>query len=572
MKGIHIGEVLVEQGAITKEQLNEGLKQLKAETNDRRLAEVLTELGYITDRELMEVLGRSMGLEVIDLEFFHIDERAVEKIPKQLAIKYNIMAVSMEGSCLTVATADPLDLYALEDIRLVTNMRILLILAERTQIRHAIELNYSGIDARAAARLASEHAVFSRTFAENLMVSSDEDQAPIVRLLNSLLLKGYNTNASDIHIEPYENETVVRMRRDGMLIPYMTLSPAIHQGIVARTKILAKMDIAEKRKSQDVHFKVTLDGREMNVRVSFVPTLYGEKGVLRFLTTNTPIDRSAAFGMSGDNYRKMKQLLRIPHGIIYFTGPTGSGKTTTLYSVLQYLSSRLVNIVTIEDPVERNLPKINQIQVNDRAGLNFQTGLRSILRQDPDIIMIGETRDPETAEISARAAITGHLVFSTLHTNDAASSVTRLMDMGIPAYLAAASIAGIVSQRLMRKVCPYCQEEYEARPEELKILYGKPAAPGEHVRLRRGKGCYLCNETGYKGRIAIHEILSVDAEMKRMISEGRKEDELKAYAIRSHGMTTLKEEAVKMVLAGITTFEEMERLVYTIDMDYFGED
>lgn len=462
MKGIHIGEVLVEQGAITKEQLNEGLKQLKAETNDRRLAEVLTELGYITDRELMEVLGRSMGLEVIDLEFFHIDERAVEKIPKQLAIKYNIMAVSMEGSCLTVATADPLDLYALEDIRLVTNMRILLILAERTQIRHAIELNYSGIDARAAARLASEHAVFSRTFAENLMVSSDEDQAPIVRLLNSLLLKGYNTNASDIHIEPYENETVVRMRRDGMLIPYMTLSPAIHQGIVARTKILAKMDIAEKRKSQDGHFKVTLDGREMNVRVSFVPTLYGEKGVLRFLTTNTPIDRSAA--------------------------------------------------------------------------------------------------------------ITGHLVFSTLHTNDAASSVTRLMDMGIPAYLAAASIAGIVSQRLMRKVCPYCQEEYEARPEELKILYGKPAAPGEHVRLRRGKGCYLCNETGYKGRIAIHEILSVDAEMKRMISEGRKEDELKAYAIRSHGMTTLKEEAVKMVLAGITTFEEMERLVYTIDMDYFGED
>ena len=310
----------------------------------------------------------------------------------------------------------------------------------------------------------------------------------------------------------------------------------------------------------------------MNVRVSFVPTVYGEKGVLRFLTTNTPIDRSAAFGMSGDNYRRMKQLLRVPHGIIYFTGPTGSGKTTTLYSVLQYLSGRLVNIVTIEEPVERNLPKVNQIQVNERAGLNFQTGLRSILRQDPDIIMIGETRDPETAEISARAAITGHLVFSTLHTNDAASSVTRLMDMGIPAYLAAASIAGIISQRLMRKVCPYCQEEYEARPEEVKILYGRPADPGEHVRLRRGKGCYLCNETGYKGRIAIHEILSVDTEMKRMISEGRNEEELKAYAVHRHGMTTLKEEAVKMVLAGITTLEEMERLIYTIDMDYFGEE
>lgn len=571
MKGIHIGEVLVEQGVITKEQLDEGLKLLTSEKNDRRLGEVLTELGYVNESVLLEVLGRSMGIEVVDLEFLHVDEHAVEKIPKQLALKYNILAVAMEGSSLTVVTADPLDLYALEDIRLVTNMRIQTVLASRTLIRSAIELNYSGIDARTAARIASEHAVFSRNFAESLALNAEEDQAPIVRLLNSLLLKAYNTNASDIHIEPYENETVVRMRRDGMLIPYMTLSPAIHQGIVARTKILAKMDIAEKRRAQDGHFKITLDEKEMNVRVSFVPTIHGEKGVLRFLTTNTEIDRVQSFGMSEENCLRMKRLLKIPHGIIYFTGPTGSGKTTTLYSILQYLSSGLVNIVTIEDPVERNLPKINQIQVNERAGLSFQTGLRSILRQDPDIIMIGETRDGETAEISARAAITGHLVFSTLHTNDAASAVTRLLDMGIPPYLAAASMAGVVSQRLMRKVCPHCAQEYEAGPEEKKILYGKSVPAQEGVRLRRGKGCYLCNDTGYKGRIAIHEIMGVDRVMKGMIGDGRNDEELKSYAIRSQGMATLREEAAKLVLAGITTLEEMERIIFTIDMDYSGE-
>lgn len=572
MRGIHIGEVLVEQGAITKEQLDEALRQLKSGPEAKRLPEVLMDQGCITERRILDVLGRSMGLQVIDLEFFHIDERAVEKIPKQLAVKYKVMAVSMEGSSLTVVTSDPLDLYALEDIRLVTNMRIQLILAERSQIGRAIELNYSGIDARTAARLASEHAVFSRNFADERMLTSDEDQAPIVRLLNSLLLKGYNTNASDIHIEPYEKETVVRMRRDGMLIPYMTLSPTIHQGIVARTKILAKMDIAEKRRAQDGHFKIVLEGREMNVRVSFVPTIYGEKGVLRFMTTNTPIDRSGTFGMSGENYWKMKRLLRIPYGIVYFTGPTGSGKTTTLYSVLPYLSSRLVNIVTIEDPVERNLPGINQIQVNERAGLDFQTGLRSILRQDPDIIMIGETRDPETAAISARAAITGHLVFSTLHTNDAASSVTRLLDMGIPPYLIASSAAGFISQRLMRKVCPHCGEEYDGSPEEIRILLNRPPLPGERVRLRRGRGCYLCNDTGYKGRIAIHEIMSVDNTMKRMITEGKKEEELKEYAVRSRGMTTLREEAAKLVLEGITTFQEMVRLIDAVDLEDFGEE
>lgn len=572
MKGIHIGEVLIEQGVITKEQLDEGLKLLKAERNDRRLGEVLTDLGYVNEHVLLEVLGRSMGIEVVDLEFLQVDEHAVEKIPKQLALKYNILAVAMEGSVLTVVTADPLDLYALEDIRLVTNMRIQMVLASRSLIRSAIELNYSGIDARTAARIASEHAVFSRNFAESLAVNAEEDQAPIVRLLNSLLLKAYNTNASDIHIEPYENETVVRMRRDGMLIPYMTLSPAIHQGIVARTKILARMDIAEKRRAQDGHFKITLDEKEMNVRVSFVPTIHGEKGVLRFLTANTEIDRIKTFGMSEENYRRMMRLLKIPHGIIYFTGPTGSGKTTTLYSVLEYLSSRLVNIVTLEDPVERNLPKINQIQVNERAGLNFQTGLRSILRQDPDIIMIGETRDGETAGISARAAITGHLVFSTLHTNDAASAVTRLLDMGIVPYLAAASVAGIVSQRLMRKICPHCAQEYEAGPKEKKILYGRSASVPESLRLRRGKGCYLCNDTGYKGRIAIHEVMGVDSVMKHMIAEGRTDEELKSHAVRSQGMATLREEAAKLVLAGITTPEEMERIIFSVDMDYSGED
>lgn len=561
MKKMRMGEVLVRCGYVSEEQLANALAYQKESRSGKRIGEILLELGYITSKQHLVALGRHLGLEAVDLKTYHIDELAVEKIPKQIAEKYSVLAIQIDGSHLTVAISDPLDLYAVEDIRLVTNMQIKLALTEKSGIDRAIDLYYSEIDARMAATRANQHAGLPDSILGSVSVNVDDEQAPIVRLLNSLLLKGYNTNVSDIHIEPFETETIIRMRRDGLLLPYMTLASALHQGLVARTKILAQMDIAEKRRPQDGHFKLQVEDVELNIRVSFIPTAYGEKGVLRFLTSNAPIDDSDTFGMSEENYKRMSEMLKKPYGIIYFTGPTGSGKTTTLYSILQYMRTKPVNIITIEDPVERNIPKLNQMQVNERAGITFESGLRAILRQDPDIIMIGETRDYETASISARAAITGHLVFSTLHTNDAVSSVIRLQDMGLPPYMIANSITGIVAQRLMRKICPYCGEEYEADARELELLR-ETKTP---VILRRGKGCHLCNDTGYLGRTAIYQILEIDSGFRRLVAREQGQEELQQYASKQLQMTTLWQEAKKLVLEGVTSVSEMEKVTYRVD-------
>lgn len=502
--------------------------------------------------------------ETIDLATYPVDVRAVEKIPRQIASRYTVLAVHMEGSQLTVVTWNPLDLYALEDIRLVTNMRIVLVLSRKEEIESAINLYYSEVDARSAAIRADAYENLAESYMEELAWPDEEMQAPIVRLLNSLLLKAYNTNVSDIHIEPYEHETVIRMRRDGILKPYMMLPLVSHRGMVVRIKILAHMDIAEKRKAQDGHFRLNLHGTEMNVRVSFVPTVYGEKCVLRFLTTNTTIDYADTFGMTPANYEKMKRLLKNPHGIIYVTSPTGSGKTTTLYEILKQLADEPVNIMTIEDPVEQNIPKLNQIQVNERAKVTFDSALRAVLRQDPDIIMVGETRDLETAATSARASITGHLVFSTLHTNDAVSAAIRLQDMGVPSYMVAASVVGVVAQRLVRKVCPYCGEEYEADDGEKAILYGSADKAPASLKLKKGKGCHLCDDTGYRGRIAIHEILEMDSGLRKLVSECKMIDELEEYAVHTLHMSTLADEARILVLDGITDIREMEKITYSI--------
>lgn len=502
--------------------------------------------------------------EVIDLSTYQVDARAVEKIPKQIAVKYTVLAVRMEGSQLTVATSNPMNLYALEDIRLVTNMRIQMVLCKKEEIENAIDLYYSELDARSAAVYADSFDKLADAYFHEMLAPNEEIEAPIVRLLNSLLMKAYNTNVSDIHIEPYETEVVIRMRRDGILHNYMTLPLSSHRGLAARTKILAHMDIAEKRKPQDGHFKLCLHQTELHVRVSFVPAVYGEKCVLRFLTTNTKIDHKDTFGMSKDNYEKMMRLLKYPHGIIYFTGPTGCGKTTTLYAVLEYLSRRPVNIVTIEDPVERSIPKLNQIQVQERAGVTFEKALRAVLRQDPDIIMVGETRDLETASTSARASVTGHLVLSTLHTNDAVSAAVRLQDMGVPGYMAAASLVGVVAQRLVRKVCVHCMEEYDAGAEELEMLFGNGERP-EAVKLKRGTGCHLCDGTGYRGRIAVHEILEINPGLRKLIAESKIVDELAEYARHILKVPSLKIEVRNLVMEGVTDIAEMEKITYGME-------
>jgi type IV pilus assembly protein PilB len=394
------------------------------------------------------------------------------------------------------------------------------------------------------------------------MVDIGDDSTPVVNLLNSLMLRAYNNGASDLHLEPFESTCTVRMRVDGALVEYADMPKNIHPALIVRLKIMSGLDIAEKRLPQDGHYRANISGTDLNVRLSVIPTVHGEKAVLRFLSTNTLIDHASHFGMSDEDYQKFLDIIAHPNGIVYITGPTGSGKTTTMYMALEKFRKRAINISSIEDPVERNLDGINQVQVNNMAGLTFEAGLRSLLRQDPDIIMVGETRDAETAAISVSAAITGHLVLSTLHTNDALASIVRLEDMGVPPYLVGNSLVGLVAQRLVRKICPHCMEEYEASDLELLTL----RETSDRVRtLRRGRGCHVCNQTGYKGRTAVHEIVPVDRKMQRMIAESAPLSSIYEYARKESGMVTLRERAHDLVVSGVTAMEEYLKIGDTVD-------
>lgn len=462
-----------------------------------------------------------------------------------------------EGS-LEIVTNDPLNYFAFEEVRQLTGCHVVIRLSELGPLQSAIRYYYAEVGAQQAAQTANEG--FAGSGAELVRIEESESgdpEAPIVKLLSSLLDRAVSTGASDIHIEPFEGKTRVRMRIDGTIVDYVTLERSVHQPLIARIKIMANLDIAERRLPQDGHFRIRA-GQEghVNIRVSLLPTVFGEKAVLRILAAAAHVDHAEHFGMDDDSYARFLPMLNSPNGIIYLTGPTGSGKSTTLYMVLEYLSRRQVNISTVEDPVEQNVPGINQTQVNPVAGLTFESGLRALLRQDPDIIMVGETRDGETAGISVRAAITGHLVLSTLHTNDAVSSVVRLADMGVDRYLIANSLVGLVAQRLMRKVCPHCARETAVTPQEQALL-------GRDIRtVRRGAGCMHCNGTGYRGRVAVHEIVAVDRSIRRMISRGAEAEEIEAYAREHQGMKSLREKGLELVREGVTTPEELLRIAY----------
>ena len=411
MKNIRLGDVLIEFGYITPDQLNTALAYQK-EHRDLRVGQALQELGYVNERQVLEALAQRLQLTMIDIEHTNVDVTAVEKVPQELAQKN-----------------DPLNYYALEDIRQLPGLEPEIVLAELEPLRRAIRYYYAEVSARKAARTANDSdmaAAQTEDLAIDMTAEGGDLDAPIIRLLNSLVQRAVTTTASDIHIEPFEGETKVRMRIDGVIIDYVTLQRALHQPLIARIKIMSNLDIAEHRIPQDGHFRARLEtGPDVNVRVSILPTVFGEKAVLRILSSNTYIKNANHFGMNDETYKRFLPLLNRPNGIVYLTGPTGSGKTTTLYMVLQTIAERQVNVSTIEDPVERNLARINQTQVNNIAGLTFESGLRALLRQDPDVIMVGETRDAETASISVRAAITGHMVFSTLHTNDASRCRSR---------------------------------------------------------------------------------------------------------------------------------------------------
>lgn len=557
-KNLKIGDVLKEQGYISNEQLLEAL-EIQRSHKDKRLGEVLIEKGFITESQMLEAMAAKMDCEVVNLDTVSVHIEAVARIPRQVAEKYCVLATEITGGRLRVIVNDPLNFYGLEDVRQVTGMELEIFLSEKAPLLKAIHLYYAEISARDAANIANE---VTANEVEEMEVEEGDGDTPIVNLLNSLIQRAYNTYASDIHIEPFEDKTSVRMRIDGTIVEYVTLKTSVHNSLIARIKILAELDIAERRIPQDGHFKVRQSDGYLNIRVSVIPTVFGEKAVLRLLSNNIHIDRGNTFGMSEEDYGRLQQMLRSPNGIIYLTGPTGCGKTTTLYMILEELSRRTVNISTIEDPVEKNLPKVNQMQVNPLAGLTFERGLRALLRQDPDIIMVGETRDPETATISVRSALTGHLVFSTLHTNDAASSAIRLKDMGLEPYLIANSMVGVVAQRLMRKVCQDCALTVPITAQE-KVILG--IHEQENFLVKKPCGCPACNHTGYRGRIAIHEILQVDKMIRKLIMDNAPVEEMKAYAIRSQNMKTLRTSALQYLKSGITSVEEAVKVAYYED-------
>lgn len=553
MKNIPIGEVLKEDGCISQKQLDEALRYQKS--SGKRLGSILINLGFVTEKQVLEALGKRLGLSMANLSRISVDINAVSKIPRQIAVKYNAVSVKEDNGRLVVAMSDPLDFYAQEDIKQITGMPVEIVLAESDSIKNTISRVYSEAEARIAARQASISAAENQIPETEIL--DDDNDVPVIKLINSLLEMGNNRNISDIHIEPFEENTSVRIRKDGLIIDYVTLSKSVHQSVIARIKIMADLDIAEKRLPQDGHFKTVINNSAVNIRVSVIPTIFGEKAVLRFLSSDSKLlDNYLQFGMENHEFNIVSRMLSAPYGIIYVTGPTGSGKTTTLYMMLEKLAEKPVNISTIEDPVEKNIRKVNQMQVNNTAGLTFNKGLRAILRQDPDIIMVGETRDSETAAVSVRAAITGHLVLSTLHTNDAVSSVVRLRDMGVQNYLLASSLTGVIAQRLVRKICRHCSYDDTPADEEKFIL-------GNDIKtIKRAKGCTHCSNTGYHGRIAVHEILFIDRNIRNMISDGVNIQKIYDYALNVQHMTTLKDAALRLVKNNITTIDEFLRVTY----------
>ena len=553
-KNLRIGEILEEKGYVTGEQMSQALAYQK-EHREMRVGQILMELGFVTENQVLEALANRLNLEIVEVSQIQVNLQAVGMISRELAEKNLFLPISLKGKVMGLVTNDPLNYFALEEVKQQTGCQLEIYLSEEVPLRKAISYYYAEVNARNAAEQANVgFATTEELEIEDLDDSNDE--APIIRLLNSLIERAIKTEASDIHIEPFEKETKVRMRIDGVIMEYVTIQRNIHAPLIARIKILSNLDIAEKRIPQDGHFRVKINDSFVNIRVSVLPTVFGEKAVLRIMAATGHMEHADHFGMDDFSYNQFFPMLNYPNGIIYITGPTGSGKSTTLYMVLEYLSGRHVNISTIEDPVEKNLPDINQTQVNPVAGLTFDVGLRALMRQDPDIIMVGETRDGETAGTSVRAAITGHMVLSTLHTNDAVSSIVRLEDMGVETYLVANSLVGLVAQRLVRKVCPHCARQMETTEQERLFL-------GEDVRVvTRGTGCTKCNNTGYKGRVAVHEILAINNDIRRMIINHTSIEEITRYAREVQHMRTLKESGLILVKEGKTTPEELLKISY----------
>nr|MBO2493258.1 type II secretion system protein GspE [Clostridia bacterium] len=556
-----LGELLVEKGIITREQLKEALALQKS--TGKKLGEVLISQNLISEAQMAEVLQEQLGIPFVDLNKVTLEPKLAEYIPFMLAKRHTLIPIKEENGKLYIAMEDPLNFAAVDDVKRVSKMDVVPLISFGEAIKNAINRLYGMEYAEKAVQDYTREAKLGQLPQDVQNGSFDEDvsNAPVVRLVNSIIQQAVSMGASDIHIEPTENESRVRFRIDGMLQKIFNIPVYMHSALITRIKIMGNMDIAEKRLPQDGRVGMNISGKDIDLRISTIPTIYGEKAVLRILDQSNFLLSKEKLGFTEENLEKFNELLKNTHGIILVTGPTGSGKSTTLYAMLNELNRESVNIITIEDPVEYRMEGINQIQVNPKAGLTFAAGLRAIVRQDPDIIMVGEIRDSETAEIAIRSAITGHLVLSTLHTNDAVSAISRLIDMGIEPYLISASLVGVISQRLLRKVCSNCRVPYEIEPHHLAVPGFEELAG---VTLYRGKGCSACNYTGYKGRVPVHEILVVSRQHRQLIAQKAPIDEIKDLSIKM-GMSTLKEECIKLIRRGVTTIDEVIRVSYSQD-------
>lgn len=552
-----LGDLLIEAGIITTEQLSEALSIQKS--TGEKLGEVLTNSGFVTEKQMIEVLEFQLGIPHMNLEKHYIDPEIPNLIKEDLARRHLLMPVSKKGNILWVAMSDPLNIFAIDDVKIATGLKVETIISSKRDIENAIDEYYGKQDAEKAIEDFKKQYEIDDIDTLDDEVLNEINNAPVVRLVNSIIKQAVKSKASDIHIEPFENTIRVRFRIDGDMQEIMTPAKSAHSAIVTRIKIMAKMNIAERRLPQDGRVETSIDGREIDLRISSLPTVYGEKIVIRLLDRSSFLISKSQLGFTKHNLGLLENIMQNPNGIILVTGPTGSGKTTTLYTLLRELNRIDRNIITVEDPVEYRLNGINQVAVNVKAGLTFANALRSILRQDPDIIMIGEIRDGETAKIAVRAAITGHLVLSTMHTNDTAATVARLTDMGVEPYLVSSSVVGVVAQRLVRRICNDCKQKYTPNEMEKKTV-----GVIEDIEIYRGRGCTNCNNTGYKGRIAIHEVMPIVKELRMKIDRRENADKLRETA-RRHGTSSLRDNCRELVLEGMTTIEELLRVTCSLE-------
>ena len=564
-KKIRLGDLLVAAGAITEEELQEAIAYQKEK--GVKLGQAMVELGLISQELLNLTISQQLGIDYIELKSCKLTDDVLRLIPEKEVVRYRAIPVEIDEynpNVLKVAMSDPMDIIAIDDLGILTNMQIEPMLTSDDEITEAIGKYYGNQQAmEVAEQYRKEREQEGLSQAEEDQLNEEVDNSPIVLLVKQILEGGVRQRASDIHIEALETSVRVRYRIDGALKKVMTYDYSLMSAIVARIKIIGGMDISEKRKPQDGRISIFVDRKEFDIRVSILPTVYGEKVVMRLTSKDGLTKPKSALGLGPEEMKVFDGILSNPHGIILVTGPTGSGKSTTLYTSLSELNTEDVNIITVEDPVEANIDGINQVQVNVKAEMTFAAALRSILRQDPDIIMIGEIRDRETAQIAVQAAITGHLVVSTLHTNSAASTVTRLIDMGIEPYVVGDALVGVIAQRLVRRLCKCKQGRYAEDNE--KALLGVPK--DQELGIYEPVGCPLCNDTGFVGRIGVYEIMPVSRSLQAVIARGATADKIEEQALKE-GMLTLKLAAGKLVKQGITAISEMKKIVYEAGDDY----